>query len=167
MIRPALPALIFSVVLVFFTQPGPSTIWGGERGRAVFIPRPRRDHSIRPERPINPSGGSTRRASDDSASLGGSDLSLVVVEDLLLSRLDDAAKRAVGLARPFADLPHRGIGRHPLVDQVCGEHRPRPAATRKAMGEHLLPLANLGNHEGHEFIDLIKGRCREILSADL
>src|SRR2546430_14688053 len=34
------------------------------------------------------------------------------------------------------------------------------------MDEDLIPLRNLGVDEGHELIDLIEGRSREILHAD-
>src|SRR2546427_12527985 len=94
-------------------------------------------------------------------------MSLVPAQELFLIRLDDAAERAVGLARPLADLAHRGVGRHPLVNEVCGEHRPGPAAARVTMDEHFLSLADLRIHERHELVDLIEGRSREIFHADL
>src|SRR6267143_2455373 len=93
-------------------------------------------------------------------------MSLVPAQELFLIRLDDAAERAVGLARPLAELAHRGAGRHPLVNEVCGKHRTGPAAARVTMDEHLLSLADLRIHERHELIDLIEGRSREIFHAD-
>src|SRR3989454_6071361 len=66
-----------------------------------------------------------------------------------------------------ADFADRGLGRHPLVDQVRREHRPSSAAAGKAVDEDLLALRNLRVDEGHEMVDLIEGRRGEILDADL
>src|SRR3989441_339182 len=60
-----------------------------------------------------------------------------------------------------------GLGRQPLVDQVRGEHRTGPAATGETVDEHLLALCDLRIDERHELVDLVKGRRREILDADL
>src|SRR2546428_10749113 len=53
------------------------------------------------------------------------------------------------------------------MNQVRGEHRPGPAATRITMDKHLLSLGDFRIHERHELVDLIEGRRSEILHADL
>src|SRR5207244_7491849 len=92
---------------------------------------------------------------------------VVPAQQFLLIRLDDAAERAVRLACARADFADRGLGRHPLVDQVRREHRPSSAAAGKAVDEDLLALRNLRVDECHELRDLIEGRRGEILDADL
>src|SRR5207249_6249614 len=53
MTHPVLPVLISWESSAFLMPPVLSSIWGGEPGKAVSIPRPRSNHSIRPERSTN------------------------------------------------------------------------------------------------------------------
>src|SRR5205823_5005522 len=55
----------------------------------------------------------------------------------------------------------------PAVAVERREHRARPPAARMGMVEDCLALGELRLDEGDELVDLIEGRRREVLDADL
>src|SRR5207247_601659 len=89
------------------------------------------------------------------------------MQGLFLLRFDHAPRRAVCLPGALPDLSNRGLRGHPAVDEEGREHCPRPPSTRIAMDEHFLGLRELRLDEGDELVDLIEGRRREVLDADL